>query len=266
MKRSLILIMLTAFLAFGCSEKQDPPSDIEGKIIILMYHRLVEGEAGNTYERSRANFISDLEYIKDHNIKVIDFNKLEDILASGTMPHQNCAIITFDDGDHSWYTIARPLLLQYGFCATFFLWTDMMGHDSFLSWNEIENMSFLTLPGGVKPFSFGSHTFSHQYLLDRRAGFESDTEYNLYLDYQLRESKAAIDAHTSEPAFVLSLPYGNGARDNTIIEAAARNGYRFIRTSIYGAIENTETNPFILPSLPILDITEPEDIGNYLGL
>ncbi len=266
MKRLIILILITASFAFGCSEKQDPDPQGEGKILILMYHRLVEGEAGNTYERSRNDFIADLEYLKSHDIKVIDFDKLEKILASGTMPHNNCAIITFDDGDHSWYTIARPLLLEYGYCATFFLWTNMMGRDSFLGWNEIENMSFLTLPGGFRPFRFESHSFSHPYLLDRRAGFESDTEYNLFLDYELRESKAAIDAHTPEPVSVLALPYGNGAGDEIIMEAAARNGYRCIRTSVYGAIGDTDTNPLILPSFPVLDITGSDEIGYYLGL
>jgi len=266
MKRYILLIAVMLSLVSGCSEKQEPAPDGEGKIIILMYHRLVEGEAGNTYERSLADFTGDLEYLKDHNIKVIDFKELENSLSSGKMPSENCAIITFDDGDHSWYTIARPLLLEYGFCGTFFLWTDMIGRNSFLSWNEIENMSYLSLPGGKRPFIFESHSFSHQYLLDKRAVFESDTEYNLFLDYELRESKAAIEAHTPEPVSVLALPYGNGAGDEMIMDAALRNGYRLIRTSLHGAIGDTETNPFILPSLPILDTTEPNEIGYYLGL
>lgn len=266
MKPYFFQILITLLFAAACTEKHDPQTEVDGKIIILMYHRLVEGEAGNTYERSRADFVNDLGYLKSHNIKVINFEELESILASGEMPRQHCAIISFDDGDHSWYTIARPLLLDYGYCATFFLWTNMMGRDSFLSWNEIEKMSYHTSPGGSRPFRFESHSFSHQYLLDRRAGFESDAEYNLFLDYELRESKAAIDEHTPEPVSVLGLPYGNGAGDEMIIEAASRNGYRFIRTSIHGAVTDTDTDLFVLPSLPVLDVTEPGEIGYYLGI
>ncbi len=253
-------------ISVGCSEKHDPAPEGQGKIIILMYHRLVEETAGNTYERSRTDFTGDLEYLKNNHVRVIDFEELDSILSSGKMPSENCALITFDDGDHSWFTIARPLLMEYGYCATFFLWTDMMGRNSFLSWNEIENMSYLILPGGKRPFRFESHSFSHQYLLDERAGFESDTEYNLFLDYELRESKAAIEAHSPATVSVLALPYGNGAGDDMIINAAGRNGYRFIRTSIHGAIGDADTNPLMLPSLPMLDTTEAYEIGYYLGL
>lgn len=63
---------------------------------------------------------------------------------------------------------------------------------------------------------------------------------------------------------VLALPYGDGAGDPDIIAAAQRNGYQLVRTSVRGVIENADFDSFIIPSLPILDDTSPEQIGSYL--
>jgi peptidoglycan/xylan/chitin deacetylase (PgdA/CDA1 family) len=258
------LICLT--LITGCSPENDPEPEAPGKVIVLMYHRIVKGDPSNLYERSIENLEGDLKYLNEHKIKVLNFSDLEVITASGSMPEGNSAIITFDDGDSSWYTLVRPLLLSYQMKATFFLWTYMMGSDSFVTWEEVEDMSHYTLINGERPFTFGSHTYSHQYLLKKKDGFASSAEYNSFLDYELGKSKKIIEDHTPGSVTVLSLPYGDGAGDAEIIAAAQRNGYKFIRTSIWGAIENPNMNLFEIPSLPMLDSTEPELIGTYLGL
>ena len=267
MRRYVIFVLLIFFLLNnGCTKNDDPGSQPEGKIIVLMYHRIVNGEATNLYERSIANLEADLIYLVENDIKVITFNDLDALAASGSMPEGHSAIITFDDGDNSWYTLVRPLVLKYGMTATFFLWTNMIGRDSFISWAEVEDMSNYTLPGGVHPFIFGSHTSNHRYLLQSKYGFSSQEEYNAFLDYELGLSKEVIENHSPVPSDILSLPYGDGAGDTEIIAAAKRNGYNYIRTSIWGAIENPGQDLFIIPSLPMLDSTEPEFIGYYLGL
>jgi len=252
--------------AAGCSRDEDQLPGNEGKIIVLMYHRIVKGEAGNLYERSIANLEKDLIYLKENRIKILTFNDLGTLSEEGKMPEGNSAIITFDDGDESWYTLVRPLLLKYRIKATFFLWTSMMDHDSFMAWDEVEDMGNYVLPGGERPFIFGSHTCSHQYLFDNKAGFANDSEYNAYLDYELGESRKLIEKHTHGIVSVLSLPFGDGAGDSEIIAAAQRNGYKFVRTSIWGAISDPDINHYIIPSLPMLDSTEPDLIGYYLGI
>lgn len=267
MKRAYTFLTVICFLfAAGCSPENDPEPEPPGKIIVLMYHRVVKGEASNLYERSIDKLEADLKYLNENNIKVLTFSDLEAISASGSMPEGNSAIITFDDGDSSWYTLVRPLLLSYNMKATFFLWVYMMGSDSFVTWDEVEDMSHYTMRNGEKLFTFASHTYSHQYLLKNKDQYSSSAEYNSFLDYELGKSKEIIEKHTPGSVTILSLPYGDGAGDAEIITAAQRNGYKFIRTSIWGAIENSGMNLFIIPSLPMLDSTEPELIGTYLGL
>lgn len=263
---AIIASLFIAVLYTGCSREDDPQPEPEGKIIVLMYHRIVNGEASNLYERSLANLEADLIYLRDNKIKILSFSDLNTFKESGKMPEGNAAILTFDDGDNSWYTLVRPLLLTYKIKATFFLWTNMIGRDSFITWPEVDDMSHYTLPDGEHPFIFGSHTYNHRYLLQSKSSFTSNEEYAAFLDYEMGRSKEIIEEHSPVLVEILSLPYGDGAGDTEIIMAAKRNGYNYIRTSIWGAIENADQDLFIIPSLPMLDSTEPEFIGYYLGL
>jgi peptidoglycan/xylan/chitin deacetylase (PgdA/CDA1 family) len=253
-------------LAAGCSRESNHVLPEKGKVIVLMYHRITAGEAGNLYERSVADLENDFKYLEDNKIKVLTFNDLQDIANSGEMPNGNAAVLTFDDGDHSWYTLVKPILLKYKIKATFFLWTNMVGENSFITWQEVEDMSNYVLPGGEHPFVFGSHTCSHVYLYSTKGNYSNDEEYNAFLDYQLGVSREEIEQHTPRSVTSLSLPFGDGAGDPEIIAAARRNGYKFIRTSVWGAIQNASFDLYAIPSLPMLDTTEPDLIGYYLGL
>ncbi len=264
--RNLFILLTATFITFTtCSPTEDPVHKGEGKVIVLLYHRIIEGEPDNLYERNVEDFESDLKYLSDNKVNTIDFNDLETIKETGKMPEGNSVIITFDDGDNSWFNLVKPLLLKYKKKATFFLWTDMIGHDSFLTWQEVEDMSFYTLSGGERPFVFGSHSFSHPYLQQRKKTFNTSEEYNSFLDYELGVSKSLIQKHSPGEVTIFALPYGDGAGDQDIISAAKRNGYKFIRTSVWGTIDNPEIDLFVIPCLPMLENTSPELIGDYLG-
>jgi len=256
----LIIILMTAA---GCTRQPDPLPP--GKIVVLMYHRISEGAAANLYERSAADFEADLVFLRTHNISVISFEELEAILLKGEMPSGDAAVITFDDGDHSWVSRAKPLLIKYEMKATFFLWVSMIGRDSYLNWDEVAAMSHYMDEEGIRPFTFGSHTMSHQFLLTMKTAIADPAEFNRYLDEELGSSATAIENHTPGEVTVLALPFGDGAGDEIIAAGAQRNGYRFIRTSERGVISTPATDMFRIPSLPILDSTDPETILTYLG-
>ena len=71
-------------------------------------------------------------------------------------------------------------------------------------------------------------------------------------------------SHASGSVTALSLPFGDGAGDPDIIAGAQRNGYLYIRTSERNVTGSSATDLYRLPSLPILDDTDPEQIGDYL--
>ena len=263
MKR-LLPYFIILLLAFTCCNREPEPADT-GEVIILMYHRISEGEPENVYERSVADFEDDLVWLNDNNVTVIGFSELEKIVSGEKKLTSDAAIITFDDGDHSWYTLALPLLKQYRMKATFFLWTSKMGMNSFLTWDEVELISRYMDSNGENPFSFGSHTASHQYLLARKSALGAGAAFDAYLDEELGGSKRMIDAHIPGSVSALALPFGDGAGDPDIIAGAQRNGYRYIRTSERDVTGSSGTDFYRLPSLPILDDTPSDLIGDYLG-
>jgi hypothetical protein len=263
-RKTFIFLAIFFVSLCACSREGEPVPSDPGKITVLMYHRIVKDKPSNLYERSITAFEADLKYLVENKINVITFNDLEKISSTGILPAGNSVVITFDDGDNSWFTLARPMLLKYKMKATFFLWVNMIGHDSFLSWNEVELMSNYMYPGGERPFTFGSHTYSHQYLLQRKSGFITENEYSAFLDYELGESKKLIESHSPEEVSALSLPFGDGFGDTEIISAAKRNGYKFIRTSKWASIEYRDVNLFMLPGVPMLDTTESNFIGTIL--
>lgn len=264
MQKLLIKLVIILALFAGCSKQSDPEGD--GKVIILMYHSITGGEPTNLNERSASDFESDLKYLVSNNITVIGFNELEEMVNKGVRPLGNMAIITFDDGYHTWLTNAAPLLLKYKMEATFFLWVSQMGTDQFLSWDEIDLMSHYTDEDGNRSFTFASHTISHPFLLDIKEQFRSPGDYSAYLDEELGGSKELIESIAPGTVKVLALPYGNGAGNETIIEAARRNGYSCIRTSAWDAIDTRIVDLYNLPSLPMLDESESSIIGSYLGI
>lgn len=264
MRKAVIYLLFIFIIISGCSHEPDPVEN--PKVLILMYHRITDGPATNLYERSAADLERDLKYIHDKKIRVIDFSELEKIAAGEQKLTTHAVVITFDDGDHSWYTYAMPLLKKHGMKATFFLWCSKIGMDSFLSWDEVELMSSYVNDDGERPFVFGSHTMSHQYLLQMKTSLGGGEAFSAYLDEELGGSKRLIDAHAYGNTFVLSLPFGDGAGDADIITAAQRNGYRCIRTSEYSATGLADLNLLRLPGLPVLDNDEPDLIGVYLGI
>ncbi len=102
-----------------------------------MYHRITQRRVpSNLYERSIADFESDLKYLINNNIKVISFDDLSDISESGTMPDGHSAIISFDDGDRSGYDLVLPVLRKYLMKATFFLWVEKIDQNSYFTDSE----------------------------------------------------------------------------------------------------------------------------------
>ena len=159
-----------------------------------------------------------------------------------------------------------PLLKQYGMKATFFLWTSKIGMNSFLTWDEVELISHYMDSNGENPYSFGSHTASHQYLLAKKSVLGAGAAYDAYLDEELGGSKRLIESHASGSVTALSLPFGDGAGDPDIIAGAQRNGYLYIRTSERNVTGSSATDLYRLPSLPVLDDTSSALIGDYLGI
>jgi peptidoglycan/xylan/chitin deacetylase (PgdA/CDA1 family) len=185
-----------------------------------MYHKVDQISPGTRYPGNHVlpeafeDQLAELKRSRYESITLEQWIAYKDKRA--TIP-RNPIIITFDDGYRSTYHTAWPTLQRYGFSATVFLVTDLIGktnawdvderQEPLLAENEIREMQ----RGGI---SFGSHTQSHRALtkisLDEAAR-------------ELRDSRKTLESLLERPVTSLCYPF---AKQNRAIRNLAREtGY-----------------------------------------
>ncbi len=198
----------------------------EFKIPILLYHRLRrENEIVNAgledapYLVSDREFADQMKYLFQQQVRTITVAELPKRQKRNTeregFPGPK-AIITFDDGHSSIYSLALPILRQYHFTATVFVTTDWINQPGWLSWTEIKELDDY----GVE---IGSHGRSHV-ALSRLNPSEIETE--------LRCSKEMLEKKLGRKIVSLSIPGGFYSKE---VKKIARSiGYQSVCTSEWG--------------------------------
>lgn len=237
----------------------------QNRIVILMYHKITDDAPLNEYERTSVEFENDLIYLRDHNYQILSMDDLP-LLRSGELKLiSDGVIITFDDGYESNFTRAFPLLTTYNMPATFFLTTEWMESADYMTWSQVWQMSGFPGPEGQNMFKMGSHSSSHPFLEKSAPDFATRADYLNFLNTELGDSKNWITDITGQTSIFLSLPFGDGANNQDIINTAVENGYLGIRTSIWNSFTVEKMNLFVLPSIPVLSDSSIDIIENYLN-
>lgn len=152
-------------------------------------------------------------------------------------------VLTFDDSAKSHYTVARPLLKEYGFGATFFITEGFDFRDNkkdYMTWDEIRQLH-------EDGFEIGNHTKDHLGITDQTAS---------QLDEQLAGIERQCEAHGIPKPVTFAWP-GN-AMTNQAFEGLRKHGILFARRGggpeyPYEegrgfAYEPGKDHPFMLPS------------------
>jgi peptidoglycan/xylan/chitin deacetylase (PgdA/CDA1 family) len=234
------------------------------RIVILMYHKITDSVPVDEYERNIADFENDLIYLQENNYRILSMEDLPQLQSGSLKLNSDGIIITFDDGYESNYTIVYPLLVKYRMAATFFLTTEWMETSDYMTWSEVWLMSQYLDPEGKSVFKMASHTSSHPFLEKSAQNFATHEEYLNFLYAELNDSRTWIVDITQQASIFLSLPYGDGANNQDIINTARTTGYSGIRTSVWNSFTVEKMNLYSLPSIPILSGTSINLIENYL--
>ena len=196
------------------------------KVAILAYHRFVPGDRKcDLLSISATSFRSQLEYLRDNGYTVVSFSELADFVeGKGPMPRKP-VILSMDDGYKSVYQVAYPLLREFGYKATVFVYTDFIGAPAGLNWAEMKEMTASGLVD-IQP-----HSKTHTNLALREDD-ETEAAYRKRIREEVRSPTRVIRENLDIPVHTFAFPYG--AENDVVIAALEAEGFRLGATVTAG--------------------------------
>jgi peptidoglycan/xylan/chitin deacetylase (PgdA/CDA1 family) len=217
------------------------------RFVVLMYHRIVSGDCpvpdGNREEARYAvgleTFRRQMDYIAGSERRGVSARTACEMLSAGRSVPPDWVVVTFDDGNRSDFVHARPLLVEYGFGATFFVGGDRVGTDGELTPEMLAQMA-------ADGLEIGSHGMTHRFLTELSAEGEEE-ELRLSKELLERISGTAVDHFA---------PAG-GRIGGRGVAALKRLSYRAVFTSEFG-FNVCERDRFEFRRIPVMASTSQD--------
>jgi len=173
---------------------------------ILCYHQFSTGRSTDLMIMPRDSFIAQMEYLKANKYHVISLADLEGFLTAQKPIPPRSVVITVDDGFRSAYDIAYPVLKNYGFRATFFIYTDFFGGGRSLTWPIIEEMRASGL------IDIESHSKTHTSFTPPTAENEKTPAYAARIKTEIDPPQAILERQLGTKIRSFAYPYGDASR------------------------------------------------------
>ncbi len=215
---------------------------------ILCYHKFVPNDP-SPLNTPPGIFRQHLTFLKENGFRIISPDMLLDFLRFRRQIPKKAVMITIDDGFKSGMKTAAPILLEFGFSAVFFVYTDYIGvSDKALTWQDLRRLR-------ADGFYIGSHSTSHSDL-SRKLEEETNDEYRERLYKEIIVSKQTIDRKLNQNTTIFSFPYGRYNKDAMALSIKA--GYEMAVTVDRGG------NPFFSNPLALKrDMILNKDIKTF---
>jgi peptidoglycan/xylan/chitin deacetylase (PgdA/CDA1 family) len=154
---------------------------------------------------------------------------------------------TFDDGLISTYTLAAPILSEYGYPGTAYVYTKAQNEQyyGFMHWDEVSRLQ------NEYSWEVGSHAYSHDDLT---------TLPSWKAEWEIKKSKDDLEAHgINVESF--ATPYG--AHNTDIVNFAARHFSS--HRSAWNLPNTFPVNDYYLKARPVLPDTDPETVISWIN-
>ncbi|MEI7751780.1 MAG: polysaccharide deacetylase family protein [Candidatus Omnitrophota bacterium] len=202
-------------------------------IPILAYHSLDPERFPNKLAISPELFRKQMLWIKQSRCQVIG---LETCAKSEWKKNffERKAAITFDDGYLDNYQRAFPVLEEFGLAATFFVTTEDIGKQGFMTWEMLREMA--AVPG----IEIGSHSLEHKPLSDIP---EKEAWTSLVASKKILEEKLGRE--------IRAISYPCGSFNEKILEMARGAGYAYGCAASHVHDRKFIGNPYLLRRIKI---------------
>ena len=198
-----------------------PEINKSASISILGYHDVRE-RGGSPMLIAGSKFRQQMQAIKDSQIPVIP---LADVMAwkrgEKNIPPESI-VITFDDGWEGVYEHAYPVLKEFGFPFTVYLYKKYVniGGRS-MTWDQVRDM----MRNGCE---IGSHSVSHESLKKKPKAGMSDADYQAWVLAELKDSRDFLEQNLKIKITSFAYPYG--VFDDEIMNTGLQIGYESLVT------------------------------------
>lgn len=191
---------------------------------VLLYHKFDEFEYPTTNVDSEV-FRAQMAHLRDEGYTVLPMERFRWHLTSGTPFPARSVLLTIDDpyqsiADHAW-----PILGEFDYPWTLFVWTDGVerNFEALMRWETIEAL----VADGV---TIGNHSHTHPHLA-RPADDEADDAYAARMASELATSRDLLSARGIETD-LYAYPYGE--YNHEVVAAVRDAGYALAFTQDRG--------------------------------
>ena len=217
------------------------------RVAVLGYHELAENLPETAMRIHTSKFRKQMEAIRQLGLTVITLDQFTAWKNEGKEIPKTSVLLTFDDGWKSVYTDAFPILKEFGYPFTIFLYKNYVdGGGKALTTPMIQEM----IANGA---SVGSHSVSHPYPITVKSYRKKGPKiYDAYLRKEMGESKRFLESKFPVP--VTTYAYPGGFYTAEMLPLSEEFGYHYGFTVLPGKIKRSLPDP-TLPRYIIL--------GNY---
>jgi len=236
----LSLFIPALFLIFFVSAVT--AADKDADVTVLIYHRFGE-ERYPTTNVAVERFREQMEFLREHDYKVIPLETLVQHLQEGRKLPEKGVVITIDDGYKSVYENAWPVLKVFNYPFTVFLYVKATEnrHSDYMTWEQVREMK----EAGI---DFQNHGFTHEHMAFVPPGMDMD-DYRTWIRADLAASTKVLSEEFKERPRFFAVPYGE--YNEIVLDEIRAFGYEAIVLQDPGSI-SSDTDPFAIPREPIL--------------
>lgn len=217
----------------------------EPKVAVLTYHDVVDVvDNPNTVNISVKKFEEQIKWLHDNNYKSLTMDEYYDWKKNNKKIPRKSILITFDDGWHSFYTKAIPILEKYNMKASVFvIWKysencQSSGEKIYMNYDEIQDVI-----DNHKNMTVLSHSYD---LHEEEKSKSKDIE--IY-----SEDMKIVKSLTGQKIEYYAYPFGKA--NDEYIKALKDNDYKLAFTFGPYSFSTKDSDDYLIPRIGLFEST-----------
>ncbi len=263
-----LFLFVSLFICISCSHEENvqrentvlnSPGIITQKVAdivlpVITYHRISLATT-NDMTVTPELFRRHMQFLADNNYSSITMDQWCDTVLNGKKLPAKPVMITFDDAWETQYKNALPILNEFGFKATFYAYTAVVGNRTTMTYNQLSNLV-------QQGHNVGCHSATHSNLT-KPFKSEDAEKFRARLIRETVDAKKTIETNIGFPVKHFCYPYGY--YNTNLIAMLKKAG--FISGVTVNPAPNSLNSPlFKIGRYIIAPWTNEKKLGNKLSL